>query len=1047
MKKYGKIIFTKLLKGRINMSELKYWENPYIIKENKEDGHNTAPTFLTVKDALNGEEPKTRFLLNGIWKFRWQQGVDNLDPALVSGEYDYSDWDDIAVPSLWQLKGYGKPIYLCSSYPKAISTVESKIPEISHSLNEVGIYRRSFKIPEDFSEKEIFIHFGAVKAGFFLYINGRRVGYSQGSMTPAEFDITDYVSVGENEIAVEVYRYTDGTYLEDQDMWFLCGIYRDVYIYAEEKLYIRDFFADASLDDTYENGVLNLEVTLRNLGEEKECTLIASLVSGEVTEKIATEKLTAENGDTVLKFSYIKENAFRWSAEEPNLYTLVISVKANRKLYCVKCVKIGFKKVEIKGNVLYMNGKRVIIKGVNRHDFDPDNGWAVPRERYYQDLYFMKQANINAIRTSHYPNAEFFYDMCDELGFYVMDEADLESHGARRKNCPGDNPKFTSSVVDRAQRMVLRDRSHACVCFWSLGNEAGDGSNFTREKEAILALDKSRPVHYEGDFDLTKSDFISRMYPVESIVELLRNKKEIKTGLYDNVANVLAADNKPVPASAYADHPVIYCEYAHAMENSLGNFKEYNDDFEKYEHMAGGFIWDYVDQSIRRYEDGKEKWLYGGDFDEGMTSYYFCANGIITADRMPQPSYYEVKKVYSNIEAVDRDCKNGIIAIKNKNLFISTEDYDIKWSVAVDGNEKTHGEIKDFAVEPQSEKEIQLPVNLEDYPEGEVILTVSFILNKDKLWAKSGFEQNFSQFILREVTAAKKNPANGELKYQRKGFDVSIKGNDFSAQIKGGALSSLIYDGNEIIVSPLRPDFFRALTDNDRGYLNFAPFIAGVHPLYQWKRSTAQTTAISVNAQSTPSGVEIKVIWAAPFTLGVSTTYLISPAGEITVSHKARGLFLPMLKIGMRAGIKSTLDQAEWYGRGPHETYCDRKTGARIARHSASVEELEHRYMRPQENGHRTDVRSLEITNNAGCGIKIDAMDKSFGFNLGFYSPEKLDKAKHLYELQKDNCLTLSLDAAERGVGGDMPGCAYLHKPYKVNSFKEYGFTFRISRK
>lgn len=1030
------------------MQELKYWENPLIIKENKEDGHNTAPTYLSVKDALEKVEPATRFSLNGIWKFHWQQGVDDFDEQIVSDEYSCLGWDDIAVPSLWQMKGYGKPIYLCSFYPKAISTIESQIPKISHSLNEVGVYRRTFTLPESYEDKEIFIHFGAVKAGFFLYINGRRVGYSQSSMTPAEFDITGYVHPGENSIAVEVYRYTDGTYLEDQDMWFLCGIYRDVYIYAEEKLFIKDFFANASLDDTYENGKLDLEVTICNLGEEKECTVIASLVHDDITEKLANEKIVAANGKTVLNFSYLKENAKKWSAEEPNLYTLVISLKANRKLYCVKSIRIGFKRVEIKGNVLFINGKRVIIKGVNRHDFDPDNGWAVPKERYFQDLHMMKQANINAIRTSHYPNAEIFYDMCDELGFYVMDEADVESHGVRRKNCPGDNPDFTAAVVDRAERMVLRDRSHACVCFWSLGNEAGDGSNFAREKEAILALDKSRPVHYEGDFDFTKSDFISRMYPVEGIVEKLRNKKEIKTSLYDNVANVLAADNKPVAAEIYNTHPVLYCEYAHAMENSLGNFREYVEDFEKYDHMAGGFIWDYVDQSIRKVENGVEKWLYGGDFGEGSTSYYFCANGIITADRMPQPSYYEVKKVYSNLEAVDSDCANGKIIVKNKNLFISTEDYDIHWSITVDGFEKESGDIK-TVIAPLSEEEIMLPVSLGNYPEGEVILTVSFILNKDKLWAKAGFEQNFCQLMLREAPAAKKNPANGELKFLRKGQNVSIRGKNFSAEIIAGALASLSYDGNEIIDenSPLRPDFFRALTDNDRGYLNFAPFFAGIHPLYQWKRTTAQTAAAKVTADATPSGVKVDVKWAAPFTAGVSTSYLFSPDGEVTVSHKAKGLLLPMLKVGMRMGIKSCLENAEWYGRGPHENYCDRKTGARIARHSASVDELEHRYMRPQENGHRTDTRSLEITDASGSGIRIDAMDIPFGFNLGYYNPEKLDNAKHLFELEKDSCITLSLDAAERGVGGDMPGCAYLHKPYKVNSFKEYAFTFRISKK
>lgn len=1031
------------------MTELKYWENPYIIKENKEDGHNTAPTYPTAKAALGGGEVPVRVSLNGNWKFYWQQGVDDVRTDYYAEDFDDSDWDDITVPSLWQLKGYGKPIYLCAYLPNALSTVKSEIPKINHHLNEIGIYRRSFELGEEFVGKEIFIHFGAVKAGFFLYVNGHRVGYSQGSMTPAEFDITEYAKIGKNRITVEVFRYTDGTYLEDQDMWFLSGIYRDVYVYGENKLCIRDIFADASLDENYKNGVLSLEVTLKNYELPAECTLEASLQVGGKSKKIVSEKITAAKGKTVLKFSHTEENIEPWSAETPRLYKLVVALRQGRKTLGAKCIRIGFKKVEIKGNVLLINGKRVIIKGVNRHDFDPDNGWAVPRERYYQDLYMMKCANINAIRTSHYPNAEIFYELCDELGFYVMDEADVESHGVRRKNCPGDNAEFKQAVEDRAERMVLRDRSHPCVCFWSLGNEAGDGNNFVYEKKAILALDTSRPIHYEGDFDFEKSDFISRMYPVESIVDKLRRKEEIKTTLYDNVANVLAADNKPVPAAVYDTHPVIYCEYAHAMENSLGNFKEYVDDFEQYEHMCGGFIWDYVDQSIRRVEDGKEKWLYGGDFDEGNTSFYFCANGIITADRTPQPSYYEVKNVYSNLEAADSDAANGKIIIKNKNLFITTENVLIKWSVTVNGESVKSGEVGDLIVEPQSEKELILPVSLSDFPDGEVILTVDFVQKNDTPWAKAGYGISFNQLMLREMTAAKKNPAVGTLKFFQKGQNVNIIGDGFTAKIASGALCSLAYDGKELIEegAPLRPDFFRALTDNDRGYLNFAPVFAGIHPLYQWKRTTNQTVASSVKAISTPSGVEVTVKWKAPFVAGVSTVYLFSPAGEVTVKHTAAGLFLPMLKVGMRMGIKSTLENVEWYGRGPHETYCDRKTGAKIAHHSSTVAALEHRYMRPQENGHRTDVRSLEITDGSGSGMVIDSMDIPFGFNLGYYTPEKLDKATHLFELEKDNCITLCLDAAQRGVGGDMPGCAYLHKPYKLKSGKTYSFEFRISRK
>lgn len=1031
------------------MSELYYWENPYMIQENKEAGHNNALPYKTKKSAMAGESAPTKLSLNGTWKFYWQMGVEETPTAYLAEDFDDSAWDPITVPSVWQLRGYGKPIYLCAFLPKALSTVKSEIPKIDHKQNELGVYRRKFTVPETFDGKRIFMQFGAVKAGFFLYINGRRVGYSQGSMTPAEFDVTDYVRVGENTAVVEVFRYTDGTYLEDQDMWFLSGIYREVYLYAEEPLCIRDLFADATLDDTYETGLLDLAVTLRNYGEARDCSVEASIVRADGSSlKIAAEKLTAGEGETTVHFRHAEEHVLPWSAEAPHLYRLVICLRAGGKLLSVKTIRCGFKRVEIQGNVLLINGKRVIIKGVNRHDFDPDSGWAVPRERYYEDLYLMKRANINAIRTSHYPNAELLYELCDELGFYVMDEADVESHGVRRKNCPGDNPKFRAAVEDRACRMVLRDRSHACVCFWSLGNEAGDGENFMHERNAILALDTSRPIHYEGDFDFTKSDFISRMYPTEPVVACLRLQEPVTTTLFDNVANALAADNKPVPAEVYADHPVIYCEYAHAMENSLGNFREYVEDFETYPHMAGGFIWDYVDQAIRKVENGQEKWLYGGDFDEGNTSYYFCANGIISADRKPQPSYYEVKKCYANLDVLDADAANGRIIVRNKHRFISSADYEIRWSVAVNGVEQRNGVCEGLVLAPESAATVELPITLADYPTGEVILTVSFVLINEKPWARPGFEQNFCQLVLREAPAAARRPAVGELQFAHKGENVSVRGDGFAAEIVRGALVSLRYDGREVLnaAQPMKPDFFRALTDNDRGYLNFAPYVAQIHPLYQWRRSTAMARARSVHAMATAAGVEVAVRWSAPFTADVTTVYLFSPAGEVTVRHSARCLAIPMLKVGVRVGVDPAFVTADWYGRGPQETYCDRKTGARIARHCLPVAELEHRYMRPQENGHRTDVRSLTLRAADGFGVTIDAMDQPFGFNLAPYAPEALDAAKHLFALKKDPYLTLCLDAAERGVGGDMPGAAYLHAPYKLKNGKDYMFTFRISK-
>jgi len=967
-----------------------------------------------------------------------------------SAGFDDSGWDDIEVPSVWQLKGYGKPIYLCAFYPKALSVKKSEIPSIDQKQNEVGVYRRRFTVPPEWAGKEIFVRFGAVKAGFFLYINGKRAGYSQGSMTPAEFRITEYLVEGENQITAEVFRYTDGTYLEDQDMWFLSGIYREVFLFAEDPVHIEDFYPKATLDDRYEDGLLDIDITLRNFtGGVKEAAVEAWLFDGHDKERVGAAEVVIGEGRSHLWLRHVEKNARQWSAEAPNLYTLVLCLTTAGQPVVWKSVKIGFKSVEIKGNVLTVNGRRAIIKGVNRHDFDPDNGWAVPRERYYRDLYLMKRANINAVRTSHYPDDLLFYDLCDELGLYVMDECDMETHGARRKNVPGDNPLWKNAVVDRMERMVLRDRYRACVCFWSLGNEAGDGDNFKHMRKAALALDDTRPIHYEGDFDLTKSDFISRMYPTEGIVRKLRGKEEIKTSLYDNIANVLAADNKPVPAEAYKTKPVIYCEYAHAMENSLGNFREYVEDFEKNDHMCGGFIWDYVDQAIRVKESGREKWLYGGDFGEGATNYYFCANGIIGADREPHPSYYEVKKVYANMAAKAVNLRKGIVEIINKNLFVPLDGYRLKWAVTVDGVTAQEGLLDELPAGPLSSCQVTLPYRWEELPAGEALLTVSFITARDTPWAKAGYEQAWDQFLLRKTAPAPAPQSAGKLTASDSGRSIQITGEGFRAVIKNGGLCSLCYAGKEMLekTQPLRPNFFRPLTDNDREYLNFAPFLSGVHPLYQWKRSSKIVTPVKQTLTRLPGGeIEVEVTWFAPFAKHIRTLYRFRAGGAVSVSHTAAGVLLPVLKIGLRAGISKSLENVTWYGRGPHESYRDRLTGAKIGRYAMKVAELEHRYMRPQENGNRSGTRGVKFADHTGAGIRIDAdFGRSFDFSAGYYTQEKIDEAKHLHELKPDNFITLNLDAGQRGVGGDMPGCATLHEPYKMKPGKKYTVQFIIT--
>jgi len=1009
-------------------NELHRWENPCVFKENKLNGHNLALPF-DIEDTANFDTSKYKMSLNGEWKFFWQMGIENQPESFFKEDFNDTGWDSITVPCTWQMKGYGKPIYLCSFMPPQVSKFKPEIPKVSHKNNEIGFYRKTFTLPESFDGRRLILHFGAAKAALYVYLNGEYVGYSQGSMTPAEFDITDLAKNGENILAARVMRFSDATYIENQDMWNLSGIYREVYVVAEPKITVEDMYAAATLDDTYTDGLLNLQVTL---SKKADITCKVTLDG----KQIFRQKVDEKN----FSVDYTVKNVRKWSAEQPELYTLCVMLYDGRKCIVKKQIRIGFKRVEIKGNVFYVNGKNVIIKGVNRHDFNPETGWAIPHELHYKDLYLMKQANINAIRTSHYPDDPFFYELCDELGFYVMDECDVESHGVRRKDVPGSNPLWTNAVVDRAQRMVMRDRSHACVCFWSLGNEAGDGTNFARMKEAILELCDLYPIHYEGDFDLTKSDFISRMYPTQGIVKKLVNQQEIKTNLFDNVANQLAADNKPVPAEKYADHPVIYCEFAHCMENSLGNFKEYIDDFEKYPHMTGGFIWDYVDQSIKVTENGETKWLYGGDFNEGGSSYYFCANGIIGADRIPHPAYYEVKQVYSNISAYEVNREKNEYAIKNKNYFTALDYCYLYWELTRNGEKLEDGIINLDGILPQTEKTITVPYN-KDFSDGEYILTLSYRWKESNEWHKKDEEISFNQFTVFE--SKKEEKANPKFVRMLTENNVhTIIAGDTTAVIRNDRIESIDFgSGNILSGDSFRPNFFRALTDNDRNYFNFYPALRRLNPLYTWDYVSRLIRISSVNIDCFGgSSVIVTYKWSAPFAKNVITDFIFNSDGSIDISQDMTGLILPMLKAGSRVGISNRFCNVKWYGRGPHEAYCDRKRGQKIAVHEMSIDELEHRYMRPQENGNRTDVRRLVITDENGNGFSVSS-EKSFDFSIHPYSQEKLEKAKHLFELEKDNFLTLNIDHRQRGVGGDMPGAAFLHDEYKL---KSGGYSYHI---
>lgn len=1045
------------------------WEDPSIFKINKEDGHAIMMPYDSENEALSGKESKYKQSLNGKWKFYWQRGLKNQPENFQLVSFDDSHWDEINVPSVWQTEGYSVPYYYASTFPKAFSRTKSKIPSIDHNMQEIGFYRKTFVLDEVFDNREVFLHFGAAKSALEVYVNGEFVGYSQGSMAPHEFDVTKVLKKGENVITAKLYRFSDGSYLEDQDMWWLCGIYRDVYLFAEPKVCLRDFYFKTDFDDTYNDSNVTLNMYFNNYNNIRgKIKVSAKLIDSKNEEiELGSSEKELSGGKETITYNKTVKSPDKWSAETPNLYTLVMSVELDGKVICVKSYKVGFKKVEIKGEKIYFNGMPLMIKGVNRHDFDCDYGWAVPKYRYTQDLDIMKQNNINSIRTSHYPDDPYFYDMCNKYGFYVMDECEVETHGVRRKGVPGSNPVWTGAVVDRMQRMVLRDRNNPCIFMWSLGNEAGDGSNFMEMKKSALELDDTRQFHYEGDFDLTKSDVISRMYPTKDIMEKLGNKQPITISLYDNIANQLAADSKPIKAEMYEGKPVVLCEYAHSMENSLGNFQEYIDDFEKYDNMCGGFIWDFVDQSLHvKDENGNDNYLYGTDFQgkephklidipntTAMTgsNVYFCANGIIGADRNPHPQIVEVKHGYQNISIIAKDIKNGEFTIKNKFLFTNLSDFNCKWVIKAEGKEVLNGTIGKIDCAPLEEKEIKIDYDLSKLSDDkELILTVFFETTKKSLGLDSDYEIAFEQFVLNEMPKPKEIKSDKKLDFDINGKKITVNGENLKVVVDDGKVVSYVIDEKELLKAPLEPNYFRALTDNDIDFLNFTPQWAKFHPFYAWQRATHHTKAVKTEVVKNGEVVEIHIAFSTAGLKNSVATYKVYPDGKLYVFHSA----IPtkgMLRFGYQMTMESSMEYITWYGRGPKPTYIDRKLGSKIDLYESSVTDFEYRYMRPQESSNRCDVRYFTLTDKEGFGIRVDAYyNNPINFSAYHYTTDGLEKATHINDIPYADITTVNIDHRQLGVGGDLPGQAFVREPYTMpkNQKQEYSFVITpIGRK
>lgn len=1053
------------------------WYNFNVIGENKEQGHNMAMPYASKQQALAKEETVYKRSLNGAWKFHHQYGTQTMPPQFAEVGLDDSGWDTIPVPSVWQMQGYGKPVYLAASFPKAVGIDLDKVPDIDDVQNEVGIYRRSFAVPACWQNRDTYLFFGAVKAALRVFVNGVEVGYSQGSMTPAEFNITSYLKQGENQLTAVVYRYSDGTYFEDQDMWFLSGIYREVYLYSEPKAKLRDFYLQTLPSADYSEAAADLELCFANSGQETATVTVAATLcrAGQTIPLGEVEKKLAPGGKEAVHISSVVPQPLLWSAETPDLYDLVLAITQQDGSTEYKVVHHGIKKVEIENGVFKVNGQKIKLKGANRHDFAPDNGWAVPKNRYVQDVLLMKQHNINAVRTSHYPDDAYFYELCDIHGLYVMDECDLETHGIgmrmdmgalaggaaaeppRHDVFPGSNEKYYPAVLDRVERMVLRDRYHACVVIWSLGNESGRGDAFVEMYRHVKQLDNTRPVHYEGDPRPECSDFFSKMYLPPNAMELLARGEDVKPELMDigssfMQSSPLASAMFQQPASAVQGRPIILCEYAHAMENSLGNFKEYWDIYNQHDNLAGAFIWDFVDQSIRKKTAQGDEWLYGGDFDEGESNYYFCANGVVGANRVPQPSLYEVKRVQQNIGVQAVDLAKGQVRIQNHYYFTNLANFRLAWRVEAEGNVIASGYDDALALAPQEEMPYTLPLQNVILPACECFVMVGFELKEDTTWAKHGFEVALVQLPLREAPAAApfgETVCGSALRVEEHNGESQI-GNEnivLTVSSKTGYITSLAIGQQNIFCHPLTPNYYRAMVDNDRGFASFNPKqLLPTLEGYQWQNVADEMQLVECKIQDAKEGIEVVSRYRHKlFENEVVLRYSIHPDGKLRVAHTAAPAQQPY-RIGMAVQLPGEYCNFTWYGRGPHETYCDRKSGADVGLYNANVEELQHNYMRPQENGNRTDVRWLKLGSAYGDGFKLtDVMGAHMGFSAHPYSQNELDACEHIHELPHHDAVYLQLDALQCGVGGDLPGFALQKTPYVIGAGQTYVQEFEIS--
>ncbi|TKG96476.1 DUF4981 domain-containing protein [Puteibacter caeruleilacunae] len=1006
-------------------------ENPDVIGINKEDPHTWFIPFNSEEevDYENYLDSKNVLNLNGNWNFKWSKNPDERPVDFYKEKFDVSTWDKIPVPGNWQMHGYGYPIYTNVKYP-----FPKNEPYVSKDFNPVGSYLQDFVLPEGWDDKEVVIHFGAVKSAFFLWINGEKVGYSQGSKTPAEFNITKYLKPGKNTLAAEVYRWCDGNYLEDQDFWRMSGIERDVYLVATPNVHIRDFFAYSLLDGSYTNGVLDLNVKLA--GQEE---LMSDYEIDVKLYEDAGRLIYSKSKDIVdneVSFKTEIDNVKQWSSEFPNLYRLNILLKKAGEIEQVVSHPLGFRSVEIKDGVLYINGRYAYLKGVNRHEHDPVSGHVISKESMLKDIQLMKQFNINAVRTCHYPNDPNWYYLCDKYGLYVVDESNVEAHGHgfTKETSLGHHPRYKEAIIDRFRRMQERDKNHPSVIIWSTGNEIGIGDNMVAVYEYGKKRDHSRPVQLELGPESKANNFIKERY-TDIIAWMYKSPEKIENYYLGK----------------FPDRPFIWCEYLHTMGNSGGNMKELWDFVFSHRQLQGGFIWDWVDQGLLKKEkDGTPYWAYGGDYEpEGVhNDGNSHINGVVGPDRVPHPTMYEVKKVYQYIRFEDTSEK-GKYQLKNEYLFDDLSSALLDWDIMKDGEIIANGSIENIVIEPGKTKSIFInkigDLNLNDG--GEYFINLKVKLKKAGALVAEGHVIAEEQFALSSFVAPIVEQCRGKLKVKTSDERVIVNtvAQEIIVDLLDGTLSSYKQKGTELLKKGPQMNFWRAPVDNDYG--NKMPELCK-----PWKLASKKQRVNGYEIHQTRKEVVVEFEIELPDVSSKGyVTYKIYPNGNVIVTDSiAIGKDnLPELpRFGMHLMMPVEFDQIAYYGRGPHENNSDRNSGSFIGKYEGKVADQYHPYVRPQENGNKTDVRWVSLTNKDGLGLKFTGMTplsiSALHNSIDDFDYDRNTTRRHISDIIKRDFVWLNIDLKQRGVAGINSWGAKPYEEYRIYP-KNYSYQYVIS--